>query len=124
MRVTSSPVIESRMIRLLGNTASALTGAIRPSTIEHPEHVGAELDAGADLLELGRLLDDLRRDALALQRQGRGQPADAAADDEDWLVPPIGSCAFPPADIVEADRSAASAAAACAAMRESSAGGR
>ena len=30
MRVTSSPVIESIMIRLFGNTASALIGSIRP----------------------------------------------------------------------------------------------
>ena len=37
--------------------------------LEHPEHVGAELDAGADLVEFGRLLEDLRRDALARQRQ-------------------------------------------------------
>ncbi len=82
------------MMRLSGNTASALIGAIRPSTLEHPEHVGAELNAGADLLELGRLLDDLRRDALALQRQGRREPADAAADDEDGLVLPIGHARF------------------------------
>ena len=62
--------------------------------LEHPEHVGAELDAGADLLELGRLLDDLRRDTLARQRQSRGQPADAAADDEDGFVLPIGHACF------------------------------
>ena len=64
--------------------------------VEHPEHVGAELNAGADLLELGRLLDDLRGDALARQRQSRGKPADAAADDENLLVFPIAHSAFPP----------------------------
>ena len=53
--------------------------------LEHPEHVGPELDAGADFLELRRLLDDLRGDPLARQRKRRRQPADAAADDEDLL---------------------------------------
>ena len=56
---------------------------------EHPEHVGAKLDAGTDLLELGRLLDDLRGDTLARQRQRRSEPADAAADDDDLLIFPI-----------------------------------
>ena len=51
--------------------------------LEHPEHVGSELDAGADLLELGRLFQHLHRDALARQRQRRRQSADAAADNQD-----------------------------------------
>ena len=55
---------------------------------QHPECVRAELDAGADLLEGDGLLDHLRGDALARQRQGRGQPADAAADDQHLLVFP------------------------------------
>ena len=63
-----------------------------PEHVEHPEHVGPELDAGADLLELRRLLDELRRDALALERQRRAQAADAAADDDDGLVLP--ACHF------------------------------
>ena len=50
--------------------------------LEHAEHVGAELDAGADLLELRRLLQHLHRDALARQRQRGRKPADAAADDQ------------------------------------------
>ena len=53
--------------------------------LEHPEHIGPELDASADLLELGRLLDDLRGNTLSRQRQRRRQPADTAADDEDLL---------------------------------------
>ena len=48
--------------------------------LEHAEHVGAELDAGADFLELRRLLDDVNRNALAGQGQRRAQSADAAAD--------------------------------------------
>ena len=46
----------------------------QPEHLEHPEHVGSKLDTGADLLELGRLLQHLHRDALARQRQRRRQP--------------------------------------------------
>ena len=53
----------------------------QPEHLEHPEHVGSKLDTGADLLELGRLLQHLHRDALARQRQRRRQPPDAAAHD-------------------------------------------
>ena len=53
-----------------------------PQHLEHAEHVGAELDAGADLLELRRLLQHLDRDALARQRQRGREPADPAADDD------------------------------------------
>ena len=77
------------MIRLSGNTASALTGSIKSEQFEHPEHVRPELNAGADLLELRRLLNDLRGDAAARQRERRGKPADAAADDNDFAIFPI-----------------------------------
>ena len=50
--------------------------------LEHAEHVGAELDAGADLLELRGLLQHLDRDALARQRERCGKPADPAADND------------------------------------------
>jgi hypothetical protein len=49
-----------------------------PEHFEHPVHVGAELDARADLLEFRRLLQHLHRDALARQRQRRRKPADTA----------------------------------------------
>ena len=55
--------------------------------VERAEDVGAELDAGADLLELRRLLEHPHREALARQRMGRSQPANAAAcDQERFLV--------------------------------------
>ena len=57
----------------------------QPELFEHPEYVRPKLDAGADLLELGGLLDDLRGNALARERQSGGQPANAAADDQDLL---------------------------------------
>jgi len=53
--------------------------------IERGEGVGAELDAGADLADVRGLLQQLHRDALARQRQRRGQAADAAAHDDDGL---------------------------------------
>jgi hypothetical protein len=43
------------------------------------EGVGAELDAGADFADLGRLLEHLHLEALAHQRQRGGQAANAAA---------------------------------------------
>ena len=67
----------------------------QPKHLEHAEHVGSELNAGADLLELGRLLDDLRGDAFAMERQRRAQAADAAADDDDRLVLPMGHASPP-----------------------------
>jgi hypothetical protein len=41
------------------------------------------LDAGADFAELWRLFKHLDREALAHQRESRGQAADAAAGDQD-----------------------------------------
>ena len=58
----------------------------QPQHLEHAEHVGAELDAGADFLELRRLLQHLDRDALARQRERGGEPADAAADDDHLMA--------------------------------------
>ena len=54
----------------------------QPEHLEHPEHVGPKLDTGADLLELGRLLQHLNGNTLARQGQRRRQPPDAAADDQ------------------------------------------
>ena len=54
----------------------------QPEHLEHPEHVRAELDTRADLLELGRLFQHLNGNTLARQRQRRRQPPDAAADDQ------------------------------------------
>jgi len=60
-----------------------------PEHVEHEERVRPELDAGADLLELGGLLDDVGGDAPARQRQSRRQPANAAADDDNRPVLPM-----------------------------------
>jgi hypothetical protein len=50
--------------------------------LEHAEDVGSELDSGADLLELRRLLEQRAGNALLRQRQRRRQAADAAADND------------------------------------------
>ena len=60
--------------------------------LEHAERmegavaVGADLHAGADLLEVGRLLVDVDVVAALEQRQRRGEPADAAAGDQDVML--------------------------------------
>src|SRR5688572_31148752 len=56
-----------------------------PERIERVPGVGRDLDAGADLAELRRLLEDHRAEALARERQRRGEAADAAAGDDDRL---------------------------------------
>jgi hypothetical protein len=50
--------------------------------IESGERVRSELDAGADLANLVGLLEDRGPDALARERKGRRQSADAATDDQ------------------------------------------
>jgi hypothetical protein len=50
--------------------------------VEGVEGVGAELDAGTDLADFRRLLQHGDGEALAHQRQRRGEAADAAAGDE------------------------------------------
>jgi len=50
---------------------------------EGMEDIGAELDAGADLVELGRLFQHPHREAFARQRVRGGKTPDTAARDED-----------------------------------------
>ena len=54
--------------------------------VEGGEGVGRELHAGADLADLGRLLEHLDAKAALRQSERRGQPADAAARDDDGLT--------------------------------------
>src|SRR6476620_11820432 len=48
--------------------------------VKELDGVGTDVDAGAELGELGRLFVDLHFEALAAQRDGRGQPAEARSD--------------------------------------------
>ncbi len=54
--------------------------------VERPKDIRAELDAGADFLELGRLLEHPHREALPRQRAGRREAADAAAGDQERFL--------------------------------------
>ena len=67
----------------MGTTGFALADA---QGIEGREGVGPELDAGADLADLGGLFEHLHCQALPRQRQRRREPADAAAGDDDRIV--------------------------------------
>ena len=51
--------------------------------VERVPGVGRDLDAGADLAELLRLLEHHRAEALAGEGEGGGEAADAAAGDQD-----------------------------------------
>ena len=90
MAVTSSP--RQRVAHLdLGRDPGVVQHAVlEADPLERAEDVGAELDAGAELLELRRLLEHPHRKALARQRIGGRQPADAAARDEEGKVVTVG----------------------------------
>src|SRR5690242_21128399 len=53
-----------------------------PERVERVPGIGRDLDAGADLAELRRLLEHDRAEALARQRERRSEAADAAAGDD------------------------------------------
>src|SRR4051812_24804812 len=55
---------------------------LQPQREQNAAAVGADLDAGSDLLQLIRLIVDLHIDAAPKQRQRSGQSANAAADDD------------------------------------------
>jgi len=60
----------------------ALDCAGKAQHFEHPVHVRAELDPGADLPEFGALLEHPHRNPFARKGERRGKPADAAAQHE------------------------------------------
>ena len=64
--------------------------------VQHPRRVRADLDAGPDLGQGRRLLIDLDVEPGAQQRECRGQPADAAADDADPHDRPSLAASGPP----------------------------
>ena len=55
---------------------------LEPDLVQRAEDIGSELDAGADLAELARLLEQDDREALLRQRIGGDEPADAATRDQ------------------------------------------
>ena len=68
------------------NTASFFTRRADAERVERVPGVRRDLDAGADLAELRRLLQHHRAETLARQRQRRGEAADAAAGDDHRLL--------------------------------------
>ena len=63
---------------------SAATGLVAHAQgIKGVEGVGAELDAGADLADLGRLFQHGDLKALANQGEGGGQTANASTGNDD-----------------------------------------
>src|SRR5204862_4961506 len=68
------------------DNAEPLSLRPEPQRVEHSRAVRADLHAGAELLQLRRLLIDIDADALPDQRQRRGQSPDAGADDCNVLV--------------------------------------
>src|SRR5262249_58341462 len=59
------------------------SGLFEVELFERAKDVGAELDAGADLAEFGRLLQHPHGKTLARERVGRRQAPDAAARNQD-----------------------------------------
>ena len=60
---------------------------LEPELFQGTENVGSKLDAGADLVKLGRLLQHPYRKAFAREGVGCRQTADAAARDQDRRLP-------------------------------------
>jgi chromosome condensin MukBEF MukE localization factor len=71
------------MPRPAGKEGHAVDGLGQAQVVEHAEDVGAQLDAGADFTEARRLLQQGHAMTVLGQHHGRGQPADAAARDEE-----------------------------------------
>src|SRR5207244_1217784 len=63
--------------------AGPLNRVAQAQRIKHARAVRADLYAGAELLQFGRLLVDRDRNAVADERERRGEPTDAAADHRD-----------------------------------------
>jgi hypothetical protein len=74
-------VIHHQSMRHDGEFLDSSLGAERA---QRAPRVRAELDAGADLLELGRLLQHARRVTALRQRKRHRQAADTAPDDDNW----------------------------------------
>src|SRR5262245_23649282 len=68
--------------QVLGEHRKRLDGIGQAQDVEHPEHIGAELDAGADFLELLGLLEELHCKPLARKRQRRRQAANPSSHHE------------------------------------------
>ena len=66
-----------------GRLAADLGGVAQAERLEHGDAVRRDLDAGADLAERRRLLEDPHPRPPLRQRRRRGEPADPGADHRD-----------------------------------------
>ena len=73
-------------LQVAGDMRVGEHGVLEPDLVEHAEDIGAELDAGADFLEFGRLLEQMDRHAFQGQRVSCRQAADAAAGYDDRFI--------------------------------------
>src|SRR4029077_13155037 len=62
---------------------------LEADALEGAKYVRSELDPGAELAKLGRLLEHPHRETFAGERIGGHQPADAAARNEERQVPTV-----------------------------------
>src|SRR5262245_54381035 len=82
MLVISLPVRASRISLARGRWASASMASLKANLFEHAKNIWAQLNAGADLPEFGRLLENPNRKALVGERVGSNKPADSATGDQ------------------------------------------
>ena len=78
-----APVVHAPPLAGVDAHAAAADVVRRAQLRQHAHRVRVHADAGADLRQLGRLLQDVRVQARLLQGDGGGHPTDAAADHED-----------------------------------------
>ena len=72
--------------QVIGKDRAAARLVADAQSIEGMKGVGAKLDAGANFADFRGLFKHLDLEALAHQRQGRGQSADATARHQDLRV--------------------------------------
>src|SRR5688572_1018314 len=78
----TEPVEERGLLRLHRDLGKR---TLEAELAEHLHRVRQEVDAHAYRFDLGRRLEDAARDAAALERERKREPADAGADDEDVI---------------------------------------
>jgi hypothetical protein len=71
---------------MISKHGAAARGFADAERVQRGEGVGSKLDASADLADLVGLLKQFYADALLRQRKRCGESANAAADDEDFLL--------------------------------------
>src|SRR6185437_1865379 len=74
--------VPDAQIDLAGDDTDAIELFAEAELAQHARAVGGDLDAGAELAERRRLIEDRNRIAAAQQSERGGEPANARANDE------------------------------------------